>query len=140
MKQNFFEVVKLIEIFLSEYWLTSNANYSFGLQWFSDVSMVIYSLIPLLSKSVKTFLRKIARKFAICHSLKWFYKVNWANFAFVLFWRNFFQFLRKNRDSKMPPFSTLWNANSLIWRNNFLRDYIIRNCYHVFTFQLQSSP
>ena len=107
MKQNFFEVVKLIEIFVSENWLTSNANYSFGPQWSSDVSMVNYSLIALLSKSVKTFLRKIARKFAICHSLKWFYKVNWANFAFVLFWRNFFQFLRKNRDSKIPPFSTL---------------------------------
>ena len=54
MKQNNFEVVKLIEIFLSENWLTSNANYSFGPQWFSDVSMVIYSLIPLLSKSVKS--------------------------------------------------------------------------------------
>ena len=76
MKQNFFEVVKLIEIFVSENWLTSNANYSFGPQWSSDVSMVNYSLIALLSKSVKTFLRKIARKFAICHSLKWFYKVN----------------------------------------------------------------
>ena len=77
MKQNFFEVVKLIEIFVSENWLTSNANYSFGPQWSSDVSMVNYSLIALLSKSVKTFLRKIARKFTIFILLEGFYEVNW---------------------------------------------------------------
>ena len=73
MKQNFFEVLKLIEIFVSENWLALYANYSFGPQWSSDISMVIYSLIPLLSKLVITFLRKIAQKFAICHFIKWFY-------------------------------------------------------------------
>ena len=41
--------------------------------------------------------------------------MNRANFLFVSVSRNFFQFLRKNRDSKISPFSTLCRVHFLLF-------------------------